>query len=94
MLTHRNIVSECAAGTLAGLNLSPSDVHLSYLPLAHIFESMVIINAMFIGGSVGFYHGVIVLFCFVSFRFVSFRFVAGLHFLMVMLLLTPFKIMN
>jgi acyl-CoA synthetase (AMP-forming)/AMP-acid ligase II len=59
MLTHRNIVSDCAAGTLAGLNLSPSDVHLSYLPLAHVYEAVAAINALFIGGSIGFYHGVI-----------------------------------
>jgi long-chain acyl-CoA synthetase len=59
MLTHRNIVSDCAAGTMAGLNLSPSDVHLSYLPLAHVYEAVAAINALFIGGSIGFYHGVI-----------------------------------
>jgi long-chain acyl-CoA synthetase len=57
MLTHRNIVADCAAGTMAGLNLSPSDVHLSYLPLAHVYEAVAIMNALFIGGSVGFYHG-------------------------------------
>jgi long-chain acyl-CoA synthetase len=37
MLTHRNIVSNIAA-TRAILPLSPEDVSLSFLPLAHIFQ--------------------------------------------------------
>lgn len=44
MLTHKNLISDSAAGTLAGLRLLPTDVHVSYLPLAHMFERIVQIS--------------------------------------------------
>uniref|UniRef100_A0A4W6G4V5 Long-chain-fatty-acid--CoA ligase n=1 Tax=Lates calcarifer TaxID=8187 RepID=A0A4W6G4V5_LATCA len=44
MLTHGNIVSNCSAFikmTEFSCTFSPSDVHISYLPLAHMFERVV-----------------------------------------------------
>jgi long-subunit acyl-CoA synthetase (AMP-forming) len=43
MLTHRNVVSVLAAAYKAGLVVSANDVHISYLPLAHIFERVVMV---------------------------------------------------
>uniref|UniRef100_A0AAQ5X0L4 Arachidonate--CoA ligase n=1 Tax=Amphiprion ocellaris TaxID=80972 RepID=A0AAQ5X0L4_AMPOC len=41
MLTHGNIVSNCSAFIKITEVRSPSDVHISYLPLAHMFERVV-----------------------------------------------------
>jgi len=62
MLTHRNIVSDAAAafGHLEGLP-NPmkftEEVHLSYLPLPHVFERFNFQLIMYIGGQVGFFQG-------------------------------------
>jgi len=42
---------------LAGIELFPTDRYLSYLPLAHIFETMVEHGVMSVGGSIGFFNG-------------------------------------
>jgi len=56
MIRHSNIValSSCADEELG---LAPDDVHLSYLPLAHIFERLVQAAMLMSGGSMGFYQG-------------------------------------
>lgn len=57
MLSHRNIMCCCVAATDHGVNANPTDVHLSYLPLAHMFER-IMQAAMFLGGArIGFYQG-------------------------------------
>lgn len=38
MLTHENIVSDFAAAQEAGIQTHPTDSHVSFLPLAHMFE--------------------------------------------------------
>lgn len=60
MLTHKNIVCNLAAVikmTEAACPLSPSDVHLSYLPLAHMFERLVQALIIMQGGRIGFFQG-------------------------------------
>lgn len=57
MLTHFNIISMLAGASAAGLSVTPNDVHISYLPLAHIFERVVMAAVLCEGGSVGFYQG-------------------------------------
>jgi long-chain acyl-CoA synthetase len=57
LLTHKNFVSELAGVTLHGVKLSSNDVHISYLPLAHVFERMIVSSVFANGGSVGFYRG-------------------------------------
>lgn len=58
LITHQNLVS-----AVAGLNNFPelvmrmSDRHLSYLPLAHIFERVVVTQVLLTGASVGFFRG-------------------------------------
>ncbi|TMW67687.1 hypothetical protein Poli38472_011307 [Pythium oligandrum] len=56
MLSHGNMVSAVAA-TYALHPMTPEDVHLSYLPLAHVLERAVQSVVLGGGGSVGFYQG-------------------------------------
>ncbi len=46
----------CSANA-AGLKVTTNDVHISYLPLAHIFERAVMAGLLCEGGAVGFYQG-------------------------------------
>jgi long-chain acyl-CoA synthetase len=62
MLSHGNILSfPCGAEVLASSGhmkkFNENDVHLSYLPLAHIFERIVMATIIYYGGSIGFYQG-------------------------------------
>ncbi|OII75569.1 long-chain fatty acid ligase [Cryptosporidium ubiquitum] len=62
VLTHRAWIS-CAAGFIygqlgrKGTKLGPDDRHISYLPLAHIFERIVHVVFTYLGGKIGFYSG-------------------------------------
>lgn len=56
MLSHGNILSICA-GTNYFLKLVPTDVYISYLPLAHIFERICFAGMANSGGAIGFYSG-------------------------------------
>jgi long-chain acyl-CoA synthetase len=55
MLTHANAIAMVAGALHAGIDLSASDVHLSYLPLAHVFERLVQALCWTVGAAVGFY---------------------------------------
>nr|XP_020490039.1 long-chain-fatty-acid--CoA ligase 1-like [Labrus bergylta]XP_020490041.1 long-chain-fatty-acid--CoA ligase 1-like [Labrus bergylta]XP_020490042.1 long-chain-fatty-acid--CoA ligase 1-like [Labrus bergylta]XP_029133291.1 long-chain-fatty-acid--CoA ligase 1-like [Labrus bergylta] len=60
MLTHGNIVSNCSAFmkvTEVRCPLHPSDVHISFLPLAHMFERVVQGVMIVQGASIGFFQG-------------------------------------
>ena len=59
ILTHSNIVAAECAAYFHEPTFQPSenDVHLSYLPLAHIFERVVQAGMFAFGGAVGFYQG-------------------------------------
>ena len=50
MLTHRNLVSNAIA-SLTALDLGPTDVHLSFLPLNHIFERTAGYHVMIYAGA-------------------------------------------
>ncbi|ODV91154.1 hypothetical protein CANCADRAFT_31892 [Tortispora caseinolytica NRRL Y-17796] len=57
MLTHENILA-AVAGTFIMDNVSNEPIyHLSYLPLAHIYERLSSLNALSYGGAIGFFHG-------------------------------------
>ena len=58
MITHRNIIA-AVAGDLEGLPLKVPNtmIHLSYLPLAHIFERMLCSFVIVNGGQYGIYNG-------------------------------------
>lgn len=60
MLTHSNIVSNCSAfikTTETSCPLSPTDTHISYLPLAHMFERVVQGVMLVHGAKIGFFQG-------------------------------------
>ena len=57
LVTHTNLISTNAGLLNLGLVQLPTDRHLSYLPLPHIFERVVITGVFCGGGSVGFYRG-------------------------------------
>jgi len=50
MLTHGNLVSNAVA-SMTALDLGPADVHLSFLPLNHIFERTAGYNVMLYAGA-------------------------------------------
>eukprot|EP01087_Luapelamoeba_hula_P017202 TRINITY_DN53_c0_g2_i1.p1 TRINITY_DN53_c0_g2~~TRINITY_DN53_c0_g2_i1.p1 ORF type:complete len:690 (+),score=128.49 TRINITY_DN53_c0_g2_i1:158-2227(+) len=56
MLSHANVVSAVAAFRYL-VPTQPGDVHLSYLPLAHIYERAVFAGGMYNGTRAGFYQG-------------------------------------
>ncbi|KFV74705.1 Long-chain-fatty-acid--CoA ligase 5 [Dryobates pubescens] len=60
MLTHENIVSDAAAflrATENSVEITSSDISISYLPLAHMFERVVQTVAYSCGGKIGFFQG-------------------------------------
>jgi len=59
LITHRNFMatSRGIVSTIADMEMHPYDRHLSYMPLAHIFERMVVSQALFCGTSIAFYRG-------------------------------------
>jgi long-chain acyl-CoA synthetase len=57
LLTHGNIVADAAGVLSTGINAGPSDVHCSYLPLAHMFERVVHVICLFSGSAIGFFRG-------------------------------------
>lgn len=56
VLTHGNAVSANSAARLGG-NVTHNDVHMSYLPLAHIYGRLVDFVAISEGASVGYFRG-------------------------------------
>ncbi|KAH6885926.1 hypothetical protein B0T10DRAFT_491981 [Thelonectria olida] len=56
VITHGNAVSAIAAGRTNG-NVSHKDVHMSYLPLAHIYGRLIDQIALTEGAAVGFFRG-------------------------------------
>uniref|UniRef100_UPI00398F4131 long-chain-fatty-acid--CoA ligase 1-like isoform X2 n=1 Tax=Pristiophorus japonicus TaxID=55135 RepID=UPI00398F4131 len=60
MLTHRNVVSNLSAFlkvTEEHWVATPTDVHISFLPLAHMFERLVQIVMLCHGARIGFFQG-------------------------------------
>ncbi|XP_063165750.1 long-chain-fatty-acid--CoA ligase 1 isoform X1 [Candoia aspera] len=60
MITHRNLVSNMSSfmkATETGYVTSPSDTHISYLPLAHMFERIVQCVILCHGARIGFFQG-------------------------------------
>jgi len=61
MLTHQNVVANLCGVLVLGKNdflkFSKDDVHISYLPLAHVFERVMSAITYMHGGRVGFFQG-------------------------------------
>ena len=56
-LSHINLISPGAGLIRVNIDLMPSDIHLSYLPLAHVLERIVCVTLTGKGASIGFYQG-------------------------------------
>ena len=56
VLSHANLVAD-AAGSFRILQAGPGDVHVSYLPLAHIYERVTVLGLTHCGAAIGFYSG-------------------------------------
>ena len=56
-LTHKNIVVGTDVGELIGLNATTKDLYISYLPYAHIMETLIITYAFNHGVAIGIYNG-------------------------------------
>ena len=57
ILTHRNVLSMFSAAMMIGIDIKPDDVHISYLPLAHILERAVESALLCRGAAIGFFQG-------------------------------------
>lgn len=57
MLSHYNILTEIAALRKLGIDITSEDWHLSYLPLAHVFERAISMFLLAVGGSIGYFAG-------------------------------------
>lgn len=53
MLSHGNLVSALASLPYADIKLTPEDVHLSYLPLPHVMERLLLVACLYSGVSIG-----------------------------------------
>jgi len=56
-ITHANIVADMSGGILNGINAFPTDIHISYLPLAHVLERLLVTGMINGGGAIGFFRG-------------------------------------
>lgn len=56
VLLHRNMIANCA-GYANKFDLGPGDVHVSYLPLAHIYERLNVVTATRCAFGIGFFRG-------------------------------------
>ena len=56
-LSHKNIVVGTDVGELIGLNATTKDLYLSFLPYAHIMETLIITYAFNHGVPIGIYNG-------------------------------------
>lgn len=58
LLAHGDLISVAGAGrSRPTLRMKETDVHLSYLPLPHIFERLIQFNCVAGGSAIGFYQG-------------------------------------
>lgn len=56
LITHENLVSS-GAGFAGTIPMLPSDRHISYLPLPHIYERGVVCQMLYSGASIAFFRG-------------------------------------
>ena len=57
MLTHLNFISGQVCQDFLGFNFTPDDVYLSYVPLTHVYEQIMICDSIMFGFRVGFSSG-------------------------------------
>lgn len=56
-LTHRNLLAAATSCQYGGIEVTPEDCYISYLPLAHSFEKCLFVMALIRGIKVGYFMG-------------------------------------
>jgi len=56
MVSHGNMTAEVST-VIDSVGFTKDDIHMSYLPLPHIFERLMVCNVLFVGASIGFISG-------------------------------------
>jgi long-chain acyl-CoA synthetase len=56
-LTHKNLLAAATSCKYGGIDVTPEDCYISYLPLAHSFEKCLFVMALIRGIKIGFYAG-------------------------------------
>ncbi|KAJ3087495.1 hypothetical protein HK102_010942 [Quaeritorhiza haematococci] len=57
LISHGNVIAVVRAGEFVGNNVVKEDVHISYLPLAHIMERVISTCVIIRGARIGFFRG-------------------------------------
>jgi len=57
VLLHKNFVAAASGASATGLELGHNDVHISYLPLPHVFERIIQVLLFPNGSKIGFFRG-------------------------------------
>lgn len=57
MLSHENFTAVIAGSAESDIHVNEKDVHLSYLPLPHVFERLLVVSLLYYGASIGFFGG-------------------------------------
>ncbi|KAJ3066309.1 Long-chain-fatty-acid--CoA ligase 5 [Podochytrium sp. JEL0797] len=57
MLSNRNLVSFILHAADSGQDFNETDVYISYLPAAHVYEKVMIASVVGVGGSIGYFRG-------------------------------------
>ncbi|CAD8174947.1 unnamed protein product [Paramecium pentaurelia] len=57
LITHGNFVSAVASTLVTDAQINENDVYLSYLPLPHVMERLIVISLLYVGAQIGFYRG-------------------------------------
>ena len=58
MLSHMNFISGQVSQKYLGFNFTENDVYLSYVPLTHVYEQIMHIDAIMFGFRIGYSSGV------------------------------------
>ncbi|CAD8168829.1 unnamed protein product [Paramecium octaurelia] len=57
ILSHSNFISAIASTQATDAGINSTDVHISYLPLPHVMERLIILTMLYTGATIGFYRG-------------------------------------
>eukprot|EP01099_Mayorella_cantabrigiensis_P002536 TRINITY_DN2103_c0_g1_i2.p1 TRINITY_DN2103_c0_g1~~TRINITY_DN2103_c0_g1_i2.p1 ORF type:complete len:666 (+),score=164.43 TRINITY_DN2103_c0_g1_i2:48-2000(+) len=60
MLSHRAIIADISGAMVHGIDINSDDVYISYLPLAHMMERVILNAILLVGASAGFFRGDVV----------------------------------
>lgn len=56
-LSHCNLVAAATGAKYGGFNIDHNDIMISYLPLAHSFEQILLVGSLMFGSKIGYFGG-------------------------------------